>query len=230
MTTPQLPLGLRAPPDQRLDAFEGNDAACSAVQAAAVGASGDWLYLAGPPGSGKTHLLLAACAEAAAAGRRAAFLPLAAFAGRLGEALARQEAADLLCLDGLEAIAGDAGDEEALFHFHNRAREDAGAVLYAARGNPADIGLRLPDLQTRLGQCVRLAIEPLDEAGRRRVLRQRADRRGLELDDAVLDYLLRRVDRDLASLTRLLDQLDRASLAAQRRITIPFLRQHLETQ
>ncbi|KFN46780.1 hypothetical protein N790_08160 [Arenimonas malthae CC-JY-1] len=227
MSTPQLPLSLRAPPDQRLDAFLGQPVVRDAVRAAARGESRDWLFLAGPAGSGKSHLLLAACAEAASAGRRAAYLPLPAFAGRLGEALAQQEGFDLVCLDGLDAIAGNAGDEEALFHFHNRARAGGGVVLYAARGNPAALGIALPDLVTRLGQCVRLTLEPLDEAGRRAVLRERAARRGLELDDAVLDYLLRRVDRDLASLTRLLDTLDRASLAAQRRITIPFLRQHL---
>lgn len=227
MSTPQLPLSLRAPPDQRLDAFLGQPVVRDAVRAAARGESRDWLFLAGPAGSGKSHLLLAACAEAASAGRRAAYLPLPAFAGRLGEALAQQEGFDLVCLDGLDAIAGNAADEEALFHFHNRARAGGGVVLYAARGNPAALGITLPDLVTRLGQCVRLTLEPLDEAGRRAVLRERAARRGLELDDAVLDYLLRRVDRDLASLTRLLDTLDRASLAAQRRITIPFLRQHL---
>ncbi|WP_374473701.1 DnaA regulatory inactivator Hda [Arenimonas sp.] len=227
MSTPQLPLSLRAPPDQRLDAFHGQPVVRDAVRAAARGESRDWLFLAGPAGSGKSHLLLAACAEAAAAGRRAAYLPLPAFAGRLADALAQQEGFDLVCLDGLDAIAGNAADEEALFHFHNRARAGGGVVLYAARGNPAALGIALPDLVTRLGQCVRLTLEPLDEAGRRAVLRERAARRGLELDDAVLDYLLRRVDRDLASLTRLLDTLDRASLAAQRRITIPFLRQHL---
>lgn len=227
MSTPQLPLSLRAPPDQRLDAFHGQPVVRDAVRAAARGQSRDWLFLAGPAGSGKSHLLLAACAEAAAAGRRAAYLPLPAFAGRLADALAQQEGFDLVCLDGLDAIAGHAADEEALFHFHNRARAGGGVVLYAARGNPAALGIALPDLVTRLGQCVRLTLEPLDEAGRRAVLRERAARRGLELDDAVLDYLLRRVDRDLASLTRLLDTLDRASLAAQRRITIPFLRQHL---
>ncbi|ODS63011.1 MAG: DnaA regulatory inactivator Hda [Arenimonas sp. SCN 70-307] len=227
MNTPQLPLGLRSPPDQRLDAFLGNDPARAAVGAAARGEAGDWLFLAGPPGSGKSHLLLAACAEAVAAGRRAAYLPMAAFAGRLASGLAQQEGADLVCLDGLEFIAGNAADEEALFHFHNRARAADSAVLYAARGNPGAIGLQLRDLVTRLGQCARFTLEPLDEDGRRAVLRQRAARRGLELDEAVLDYLLRRVDRDLASLTRLLDQLDRASLAAQRRITIPFLRQQL---
>lgn len=227
MSTPQLPLALRTPPDQRFDAFHGQAAACDAVRAAARGESAEWLFLSGPAGSGKSHLMLAACAEAAALGRRAAYLALPAFAGRLGDALAAQESADLVCLDGLEAIAGDRGEEEALFHFHNRARASGAVVVYAARGNPASLGLRLPDLLTRLGQCVRVLLEPLDEAGRREVLRQRAGRRGLELDEPVLDYLLRRVDRDLASLTVLLDRLDKASLAAQRRITIPFLRTQL---
>lgn len=227
MSTPQLPLSLRTPPDQRLDAFSGADGLRDLVGAVARGERVEWLYLSGPSGSGKTHLLLAACAEAGAHGRRAAYLPLASFAGRLADALPSQEGADLVCLDGLEAIAGHRGDEEALFHFHNRAKAGVGAVFYAARGNPAALGLGLPDLVTRLGQCTRLALEPLDEDGRRDVLRQRAARRGLQLDDAVMDYLMRRTDRDLASLGALLDRLDKASLAAQRRITIPFLRDHL---
>ncbi len=227
MTTPQLPLSLRTPPDQRLEAFHGQPAARDAVGAAARGESADWLYLSGPAGSGKSHLLLAACAEAGQVGRRAAYLPLAAFAGSLADVLPAQEGADLVCLDGLEAVAGHRGDEEALFHFHNRARAGAAVLLYAARGNPAALGLGLPDLTTRLGQCTRFTLEALDDDGRRELLRQRAARRGLQLDDAVLDYLMRRSERDLASLTALLDRLDKASLAAQRRITIPFLRDHL---
>ena len=95
---------------------------------------------------------------------------------------------------------------------------------------PAALPLVLPDLRSRLEQCTRVALEPLDEAGRREVLRQRAARRGLELDDAVLDYLFRRVGRDLGALTALLDRLDRASLAAQRRITVPFLRAQLDAK
>jgi DnaA family protein len=227
VSTPQLPLSLRTPPDQRLEAFQGQPAVRDAVASAARGQSADWLYLSGPAGSGKTHLLLAACAEAGAAGRRAAYLPLAAFAGALADVLPAQEGADLVCLDGLEAIAGHRGDEEALFHFHNRARAGGTVLLYAARGNPAALGLGLPDLATRLGQCTRFTLEALDDDGRRELLRQRAARRGLLLDDAVLDYLMRRSERDLASLTALLDRLDQASLAAQRRITIPFLRDHL---
>ena len=227
MNTPQLPLSLRTPPDQRLEAFHGQPAVRAAVAAAARGEIADWLYLSGPSGSGKSHLLLAACAEAASAGRRAAYLPLAAFAGALAQMLPAQEGSDLVCLDDVEAIAGRGEDEEALFHFHNRARAGGTVLVYAARGNPVTLGLGLPDLVTRLGQCTRLGVEPLDDTGRRELLRQRAARRGLQLDDAVLDYLMRRSERDLASLTALLDRLDKASLAAQRRITIPFLRDHL---
>lgn len=225
---PQLPLALRYPPDQRLETYV--DAAAGTIaslQAAAAGAGRDWLYLAGAPGTGKTHLLLGACAAAEAAGRRAAYLPMAAAGGRVGEALQAFEGHDLVALDGLDAIAGDRDDEIALFDAHNRLRAAGATVLYAAREQPDALGLVLPDLRSRLQQCARFVLAPLDDAGRREVLRQRAQRRGLVLEDAALDWLLRRVGRDLGGLAALLDRLDRASLAAKRRITVPFLRQTL---
>lgn len=226
---PQLPLALRYPPDQRLDTYVHAPAAALAqLQAAATVPGSDWLYLAGPPGVGKTHLLLAACACADAAGRRAFYLPLQAAAGRLRDALASLEGNDVLALDGLEAIAGQREDEVALFDAHNRARVSGATLLYAACDQPDALALGLPDLRSRLSQCTRIVLSPLDDEGRREVLRQRAQRRGLAVDDAALDWLLRRVGRDLAGLTGLFDRLDRASLAAKRRITVPFLRQTLE--
>ena len=133
----------------------------------------------------------------------------------------------MLALDGLEVIAGNRDDEVALFDTHNRARQAGITLVYAARDIPDAVGLGLPDLRSRLGQCTRITLSPLDDEGRREVLRQRAQRRGLVMDDASLDWLLKRVGRDLGGLTALLDRLDRASLAAQRRITVPFLRQTL---
>lgn len=224
---PQLPLALRYPPDQRLDTYVVTEPGIVGLVQAAATVGGDWVYLAGPAGVGKTHLLLGACAAAEGAGRRAAYLPLAAAAGRLREALQALEGNDLLALDGLERIAGHREDEVALFDAHNRARAAGTTVLYAARGNPDELGLVLPDLRSRLQQCARIVLAPLDDTGRREVLRQRAQRRGLVLDEAALDWLLKRVDRDLAGLTSLLDRLDRASLAAKRRLTVPFLRQVL---
>ena len=219
MSHPQLPLALRYPPDQRFGTFLGTPLAVELLCAPQ-----DWVFVSGPAGSGKTHLLLAACAQASETGRRSAYLPLAHARGHLRDLLAMQEHAGLVALDGLDAIAGEREDEVALFDFHNRARAAGTVVLYAARQAPANLGLVLPDLRSRLSQCTQLPLVPLDEAGRRELLRRRAEARGLQLDDAVLDYLFRRVGRDLASLAALLDQLDRASLSAQRRITVPFLR------
>lgn len=226
----QLPLALRYPPDQRLDTFVAPPpGAIAQLQAAATGASGDWLYLSGPAGSGKTHLALGACAAAEEAGQRAAYVPLNAAAGRAKDALEALQA-DLVAIDGLEVSAGDGDDELALFEFHNRARGAGIRVLYVATRGPDALGLGLPDLRSRLGQCSRIALAPLDDAGRRQVLRARADRRGLAMDDAALDWLLERVGRDLAGLTARLDALDRLSLAAQRRITVPFLRNALDQE
>lgn len=230
---PQLPLALRYPPDQRLETFVRAPAgAIAQLQALAGGGAvasiaRDALYLAGPAGVGKTHLLLATCAASEAAGHRAAYLPLVAAAGRARDALQALEGNDLIALDGLDAIAGNRDDEIALFDAHNRARAAGVALVYAARDIPDAIGLSLPDLRSRLGQCTRITLAPLDDDGRREVLQQRAHRRGLVLEDAALEWLLKRVGRELGGLTALLDQLDRASLAAQRRVTVPFLRKTL---
>jgi DnaA family protein len=230
---PQLPLALRYPPDQRLDTFVRSPAgAVEHLRALAEGeaiatVARDALYLAGPAGVGKTHLLLATCAAAEAAGRRASYLPLVAAAGRLGDALLALEGNDLIALDGLDVIAGNRDDEIALFDAHNRARAAGVALVYAARDIPDAIDLTLPDLRSRLGQATRITLVPLDDEGRREVLQQRAQRRGLVLEEAALEWLLKRVGRELVGLTALLDQLDRASLAAQRRVTVPFLKQTL---
>ena len=227
--SPQLPLALRYPPDQRLETFHARDASLVAqLQAfAGGGAPGEALLLVGAAGTGKSHLALAVCAGADAAGLRAGYLPLASAAGRLGDALDSLHALDLVALDGVEAAAGDRDDEVALFHFHNRMHDAGRRVLYTAQATPDALPLVLPDLRSRLSQCTRVVLERLDDEGRGEVLRLRARRRGLQIDEAAIEWLLRHVGRDLSGLTGLLDRLDRASLAAQRRITVPFLRQVL---
>jgi len=222
----QLPLALRFPPDQRFETFVAAPAGALAqlrAFARGEGAAGG-VFVCGPAATGKTHLMLAACAEAESAGLRPVYCPLAAAAGRVREALDALEHADLLALDGLDTIAGTLEDEIALFDAHNRARDAGRRLLYAARVSPDALSLALPDLRSRLSQCARIALEPLDDEGRAEVLRLRASRRGLLLEAAAIEWLLRRVDRDLASLTSVLDRLDRESLAAQRRLTVPFLR------
>lgn len=225
MSSPQLPLTLRYPPDQRLETYQGAPAGVLAqLRALAVGAVPDWLYISGAAGTGKTHLALAVCAAAEQAGRAAIYLPLAAARGRVRDALEGLERHEVVALDGLDAVAGNRDDEIALFDFHNRMRAAGGALLYTGRNLPDGLGLVLPDQRSRLGQCGRITLAPLDEAGRAAVLRARAQRRGLQLDGPALEWLLTRTGRDLGSLVAVLDRLDRESLAAKRRLTVPFLR------
>ena len=231
MNTHQLPLSLRWPSHQRLDSFVAgaNAHALDAVRALADGSNESWLYLHGLRGSGKTHLLIGACRFALESERNARYLPLASLEDPRAEGIASFGAGrgELLAIDDVQAIAGDAHAERALFDLYNRARDARAVLLFAASASPNQLGLQLPDLVSRLSACTQHALQPLDETGRREVLRMRAQQRGLEIDDAVLDWLFARQPRDLAALMELFERLDHAALAAQRRITIPFLREML---
>ena len=242
---PQLPLALRWPDRQRLEHFHAgtNAPVLAAVQRLASQPDAPWLYLAGPAGSGKSHLLIAAChaasagpgspnavgaesAETAATGRTVQYLPLAAL-GDPAAALRGVAGSELLALDDLQVIAGNRAAEHALFDVYNQARAEHTALLFAADATPTQLKLGLPDLRSRLGACTQFALKALDDSERREVLKEQAALRGIYLDELVLDWLFARYARDLGALLDLLDRLDQASLAAQRRITVPFLRAFL---
>lgn len=227
---PQLPLALRYPPDQRLETWL-DMAAGGIPERLAVLASGDArdpIYLQGGNGTGKTHLLLATCAAAEAAGRSVRYVALAHLRGHARKAFEGLEHAALVAVDGVDEIAGSRDDEVALFDLHNRVRDAGACLLYAARQTPASLALTLPDLRSRLAQCTLVPLPTLDDDGRAEVLRRRAASRGLAFDAAAMDWLLTRCSRDLSDLAVVFERLDRASLAAQRRVTVPFLRQVLE--
>ena len=224
-------MALRYPPEQRFETWIGAPAVLAQLQSLARGDGGRLLgrnfYLQGAIGSGKTHLLLATCAAVDALGGRCDYLSLARVRGRARAAFEGLECTGLLALDDVDAIAGNREDEIALFDLHNRARDAGSGLIYAARDVPAALPLVLPDLRSRLVQCTLLGLRMLDDVGRAEVLRQRAAARGLQFDEAALDWLLRRHSRDLSDLGMLFERLDQASLAAQRRLTVPFLRQVL---
>ena len=226
----QFPLDLRWPPHQRLDAFwpGANVSALQGVSDAAKSAAGAWLYLHGASGTGKSHLLIGACRAALEANRPARYVSLAQLATPRSDAMADIQPEGLLAIDDVQAIAGDHDAERALFDLYNRAKIAGARMLFAGNASPAELGITLPDLVSRLSMCTQCALRPLDDAGRRAMLRVLAGRLGLRLDDEVLDWWFARQPRDPASLVALLQRVDRASLAARRRITIPFLRELLQ--
>jgi len=187
-------------------------------------APASWLVLWGEPGTGKTHLLEAACRAAQEQGQAPLYVPLVENAGLTTALLEDVEQAPLVCVDDIDAVAGDATWEAALFALYERLRAHGGMLVLAARTSPAAIGLKLADLATRLAAGLVYQLQPLTDEEKIAALRLRAGRRGLEMTGEVANYLLTRFPRDMHSLFALLDKLDAATLAAQRRLTIPFLR------
>lgn len=223
----QLPLHVRLREYARFASFVpgSNRQALGALQGGPAAPGVVWLW--GRPGTGKTHLLQAACAAAGERGESAAYLDLmgAPSAG----ALEGCETLDLVCLDGLDAVAGHPEWNAALFRLHTLLHDAHGRLVLASVAPPASLPLTLPDLRSRLLAAAVHQLTPLDDAGQCEALRQRAGAKGLELTEEAALYLVHRLPRDMHSLLRVLDQLDQASLAAQRRLTIPFLREALET-
>lgn len=224
MTTPQLPLALRSQRAFRLDDFLGNAELRALLSATGQGDRHESLFLHGPADSGKTHLLLATMAAASAHERAVSYLPLRLLAQAAEATLDATDGNALLCVDDVDAIAGQRHVEEALFRLHNRAHDLGGTAIYSANAAPQALSLSLPDLRSRLQHGLRFSLTPLDDQGRRDWLRQAAAARGMSMDDPVIDYLFRHYPRDLNGLLQVLDRLDRASLAEQRRITVPFVR------
>ena len=228
----QLPLDLRLRDASRFASFfaGGNHLARDAVQGLGAGTdmAGQQVLLHGPLGSGKTHLLQAACHLAHERGERVGYLPLVELAGAPPHAvLDGLETAGLIALDDLDAVVGKDDWDIALFGLLNRLRDSGCRVLLAADRAPEGLDSRLPDLTSRLawGPIFRMQIPSEPEI--KQILAERAALRGLELPAPVAEYLLRHYRRDLIALLELLDRLDLAALAEQRRLTIPFVRAQL---
>lgn len=205
----------------------GNEETLQALTHAATQGRG-LVYVFGPAGCGKTHLLYAAQREARGVGMDAVYLPLAALEGP-AKAIRALDATGLICLDDVDTIVDRDGAERALMSLYERLMEDGDGctIIASASVPPAAAGFRLADLVSRLASGTSYRLRPLDDAGKRAALRLRARSRGFDLPDDVLSYIMRRHARDNQSLFSLLDRLDSASLAAKQRITLRFL-QRLE--
>jgi len=177
------------------------------------------LFIWGETGSGKTHLLEALCHAVAGAG---AYVPLAQpeLTPALLEGL---EAQRFVCLDDVQAVAGDAAWETALFQLYERMGGES-LLIATADASPRHLALRLPDLATRLAAGPIYQVHALDDNAKRAVLRERARGRGLTLSEEAASYLLARHPRDMHALMALLERIDQAALAQQLAITIPFRR------
>ena len=209
----QLLLDIRPPSQPELARFVvgRNVELMTQLDAMLAGSASErMVYVWGAPGSGKSYLLAAWANACVARG--------------LTVDLTGQQAAQAVVADQVETW-NDA-QQHAGFAAFNRVREAGGLWLAAGSVAPAELPV-MPELRTRLGWGLVFQLHGLDDAEKRAALAQHADNLGFRLDPQVADYLLNHTARDMQSLLRVLEALDRFGLETRRPITLPLLRQLL---
>lgn len=224
----QLPLGVRLPDRAVFASFlpARNGEALEHAQRVAEGNITGATWICGPSSAGKTHLLQAICSHAAQT-RRAGYFALAELVSLGVGVLEGLPQLQCVCLDDLDAVVGRLEWEKALFGLLREIEEGGGALVMAAQAPPALLGWSLPDLGSRCAAGAVLQLRALDEQEQQHALQLRARLRGFELPEETSRWLQRRYPRDMRRLYGLLDTLDEAALAAQRRLTVPFIREVL---
>ena len=224
----QLPLEVQLRDDATLDNFLASPAVqplIHALQRQLEPAGEDLIFLHGATGSGKSHLLQASCHLAAA---NALYLPLADLGAYApDEVLHGVETLSLVCLDDVDSVLGDDNWELALFNLYNRALQHQCKLLLAGNAAPRALAVELPDLRSRLSWGIVYQLPQASDEEKAAILSFRAARRGLQLPAEVANYVVSRAPRAMQQLLELLDTLDKTSLAEQRALSIPFVKQTL---
>ena len=201
----------------------GNAELVDAVRRIATDRTPERVLIVGDAGAGKSHLLEAASEAANASGDAVAFAPMRDWCSQHIDAVRGLGHVGLLCVDDIDAVAGDRVWEEALLALVE-ASVSARPACSSAPERRLPTPVRAADLQSRLSAAMLYRLRELDDESRARALRRHASGRGLEIPDDVVGYVLTRHRRDMPSLVALLDRLDYHSMAHQRRLTVPFVR------
>jgi len=220
----QIPLGIQLMDNARFDNFVigQNETAVYSIK----NTMEQYVYIWGGVGSGKTHLLQALCHAYSKTDLKLSYLPLDNMM-LTPQAFEDLELLDLVCLDNVEFAAGNPLWEEALFNLYNRLRDADTRLVIASEKSPTGSNFKLADLSSRMCWGPVYHLKTLDDNDKKTALQQRAKNRGLELDNSVAEFLIKRSARDMQSLFVLLDKLDNASLVAKRKLTVPFVRELL---
>jgi DnaA family protein len=226
----QLPLHFEFRANQTFDDFFSgtHHEIITHLQQCITGLGEHQVFLWGQSGLGKSHLLQASCHLAQTLNISSFYFDLSNKEQFDPSLLNGLDECAVVCFDNIEHIAGNTEWELAFFNFFNQHRDRGNKLIATASTNPNSITIQLPDLKTRLNWGLTLKIQPLTDSDKIAAVIFKANQMGFEITPHAGRFLLTHYTRDIASLWELLGKLDKASLAAKRKLTIPFLKQVLE--
>lgn len=178
-----------------------------------------WQYLWGRKGSGRSHLLQAACQATPGS------IYLSELKRLSPEVVRDLETMPLVCLDNIDSILTDPDWQQALFHLMNGVKDRGGQLLMAAELPANQQNIKLKDLRSRLNAATPVETDRLSDSQKIQVLVQRAKHWGFDLSEDVGRFILSRSPRDMIMLVDMLKRLEMETLRQQKRVTIPFVKQ-----
>lgn len=183
------------------------------------------VYLYGASGTGRSHLLQAACHQEPGS----LYFPLAELHHFSPQQVLEQvEQAALVCLDDIDCIAGHPAWEEAFFHLINRCLLSETRLVFSAQVAPRQLSVNLKDLRSRLSGAVVFALPVLSDEQLRELLQLRVHLRGMKINARAVDYIFRRTQRSTNALIQVVDVLDELSLVRGRELTREFVQEVLK--
>lgn len=221
----QLPLNVHLDDSARFDNYfvDGNQQLIERLMTLTQH-PGDFIFVWGAVQTGKTHLAQALCHQFDANHLSAVYLPLDNPA-LTPDVLQGLSCLDLVCLDNLDTIKNKAEWEQAIFDLYNNLKMEEKCLVIFADSPPLQSGIRLADLKSRLTAMEVYKLNMLDDQQKQAFFQQRAANRGIEINSEVARFLLSRQSRSVTDLIELLDQIDRSSIALQRKVTIPLIKE-----
>lgn len=223
----QLPLDIDIQENQTLNNFcwRGNEILQNQIELSLHENGERFFYISGQSGVGKSHTLQAITH---CIGSNSIYLPLEHLQDYGCDVFDGLDQLDVICLDNIEKITGIKELEVALFHLYNRIRDNNSSRLFiAGKEAISNLSIQLPDLRSRITWGLAFQLNELNEECKLHVIEQQAQSKGFNLPQTVGQYLINHCARDMHQLTNIINTLDRASLAAKRKLTIPFVKKIL---
>lgn len=194
------------------------------------------LFVSGPAGAGKTHLLMALGNEVAQSGVEPLFLSCKLWNERL-ESTTLDKALQwagkvvshpLLLVDDVDCLNGKPRGQEILYQVYNELRDRGGRLAMTSRTRPNELKKTEPFLVSRLQWGLTAELNPPGDEALERILHKLARDGGLELPESVARFLIQRLPRDFASLREAVETINRESLAQKKKVSLGMVKNALK--